>query len=47
MSLEELGRRLRSIADLDADAEIARFTAETGSRDPDELLTYLRKHERT
>ncbi len=36
---------MQSIANLDASAEIARFVAETGSQDPDELLAYLRKHD--
>jgi serine/threonine-protein kinase len=40
---EELGRRLRAIADVDADAAFARFHAETGSRDPDAFLGYLRE----
>src|SRR5262245_1987777 len=40
---EELGKRLRSIANLDPDATFAQFHAETGSRDADELLAYLRE----
>ena len=41
---EELGKRLRAIADVDAAAAFAKFHAETGSRDADEFLGYLREH---
>ena len=40
---EELGKRLRAIADVDAGAAFAQFHAETGSRDADEFLDYLRE----
>jgi hypothetical protein len=39
---EELGKRLRAIADVDARATFAQFQAETGSQDADEFLGYLR-----
>ncbi|HWU89443.1 MAG TPA: hypothetical protein VN253_19415, partial [Kofleriaceae bacterium] len=40
---EELGKRLRSIANVDAGAAFAQFHAETGSHDADDLLAYLRE----
>ena len=45
MELDELSKRLRKIADLDAHAAFAQFQAETGSSDLDELLTYLRERD--
>jgi len=42
MELEELGRRLHSIAGLDAAARYAQFRLETGSDDLDQFLAYLR-----
>ena len=42
MELDELGKRLRKIADLDAHAAFAQFQAETRSSDLDEFLAYLR-----
>lgn len=42
MPPEELRRRLRQEASLDADAELAAFTKETGSDDPDAFLAHLR-----
>jgi eukaryotic-like serine/threonine-protein kinase len=41
--LDELGKRLRAIADVDAAETFARFRAETGSDDLDEFLAYLRE----
>jgi serine/threonine-protein kinase len=45
MDLDELGKRLRKIADVDAHARFAQFHAETGSDDLDAFLAYLRDRE--